>query len=357
MKIFGRIQGGKVKDASASSSVPASADKPKTKKKRGKKGKGKKRGISISTIIMVAILLVGMGIIAYPTFSDWWNSFHQTRAIANYVSAVEETDQETIDAMLAEAHAFNERLLSKPDRYRMSDAERAEYASILDLTGTGVIGYIQIPSIGVNLPVYHGVEESVLQVAIGHIEGSSLPVGGPSTHAAMSGHRGLPSAKLFTDLDKLVEGDIFTITVLNQTITYEIDQIRIVLPSDMSDLNIERDKDYVTLITCTPYGINTHRILARGKRIDNLEDRVTIPAEAVQIPNYIAVPAVAVPLLLIYLIASLIYYRTRRSYDPDAVLEELKQSSAGGSNDEVQGEVETNTSDKDQTIEEDSSKE
>ena len=300
----------------------------KSKRKRGKNGK---RKVSISTIIMLAILVVGLGIMAYPTFSDWWNSFHQSRAIANYVNAVEETDQETIDAMLAEAHAYNERLLSKPNRYRMTDAERAEYASILDLTGTGVIGYIQIPTIGVNLPVYHGVEESVLQVAIGHIEGSSLPVGGPSTHAAVSGHRGLPSAKLFTDLDKLVEGDVFTMTVLDQTATYEVDQIHIVLPSDMSDLNIQKDKDYMTLITCTPYGINTHRILVRAHRIENIEDRAAIPADAVQIPSYIAVPAVAVPILFVYLAGSLIYRRMQRgNYNAERVLEEIKHGNMAG---------------------------
>ena len=344
MRLFGHKHDRKGKGAPASSSVPASANEPiapndeqsktKAKNKRGakrkQKRKRKKGGVSISTIIMVLILIVGAGIMAYPTFSDWWNSFHQSRAIASYVTAVEETDQETIDAMMAEAHAYNERLLSKPDRYRMSDAERAEYSSILDLTGTGVIGYIQIPDIGVNLPIYHGVEESVLQVAIGHIEGSSLPVGGPSTHAAVSGHRGLPSAKLFTDLDKLVEGDIFTITVLDQTATYEVDQIRIVLPGDMSDLNIQQNEDYVTLITCTPYGINTHRILVRGHRIENLENRAVIPADAVQIPNYIAVPAVAVPMLFAYLVGSLIYYRTRRGgYDAEAVLEQIKQDAAG----------------------------
>jgi sortase A len=211
--------------------------------------------------------------------------------------------------MIGEAVAYNERLVDKPDRYKMTEAEEKEYRSILDLTGKGVMGYIQINSIGVNLPVYHGVEEKVLQVAIGHIEGTSLPVGGPTTHAAVSGHRGLPSAKLFTDLDKLVEGDTFTITILNRTTTYEVDQIRIVDPTDMSDLNLQQGADYVTLVTCTPYGINTHRLLVRGHRIDNIEGRVVIPAEALQIPNYIAVPAVAIPMLFAYLVGSLIYYR------------------------------------------------
>ena len=280
-----------------------------------RKGRGgrlrvrRRRGPQRSTIVLVAFLLLGLGIIAYPTFSDWWNSYHQTRAIASYVQAVEEVSQDDIDAMIAEAVAYNERLLHKPDRYRMTKDEEAEYRSILDFTGTGVMGYIQINSIGVNLPVYHGVEERVLQMAIGHIEGTSLPVGGPTTHAAVSGHRGLPSAKLFTDLDKLVEGDTFTVTILDRTCTYEVDQIRIVDPTDMSELNLQKGADYVTLVTCTPYGINTHRLLVRGHRIDNIAGRVVIPAEALQIPNYIAVPAVAIPMLFAYLVGSLIYYR------------------------------------------------
>lgn len=269
----------------------------------------RRRGPQRSTIIMVAFLLLGLAIIAYPTFSDWWNQYHQSRAIATYVQAVEEVSQEEKDAMIAEAVAYNERLVDKPDRYRMTEAEEKEYRSILDLTGSGVMGYIQVSSIGVNLPVYHGVDESVLQVAIGHIEGTSLPVGGETTHAVVSGHRGLPSAKLFTDLDKLVEGDTFTITVLNRTTTYEVDQIRIVDPTDMSDLNLQKGADYVTLVTCTPYGINTHRLLVRGHRIDNIAGRVVIPAEALQIPNYIAVPAVAIPMLFTYLVGSLVYYR------------------------------------------------
>ena len=329
MGVFGKKKRrkGKGDDALASAAAAPETAVDESPKKRKKK----KKKVDWVTVIMVAVMVVGALIIAYPTFSDWWNSYHQTRAIASYVSAVEETDQETIDQMFAEAHAYNERLLAKPNRYVMSDAEKVEYESILDLTGTGVIGYIQISSIGVNLPVYHGVAESVLQVAIGHIEGSSLPVGGPSTHAAVSGHRGLPSARLFTDLDKLVEGDTFMLTVLDQTLTYEIDQIRIVEPQDMSDLNIVQDADFVTLITCTPYGINTHRLLVRGHRIANIDGTANIPPEAVQIPNYVAVPAVALPMLFIYLVGALIYYRLRdHGYDRDKVMKELEEMLAEG---------------------------
>ena len=323
---FARARAGQAPTSTSKRGMPLCQPTTEAKKTRGNlnvlanirsrsKGSGthaqarRRRGPQKSTIVMVAFLLLGMAIIAYPTFSDWWNSYHQSRAIASYVQAVEKISQEEKDAMIAEAVAYNERLLQKPDRYKMSDADRAEYERTLNPTGDGVMGYIQINSIGVNLPIYHGVEEKVLQVAIGHIEGTSLPVGGPATHTAVSGHRGLPSAKLFTDLDRMVEGDTFTMTVLDQTVTYEVDQIRIVDPTDMSDLNIQQGDDFATLITCTPYGINTHRLLVRGHRIDNIAGTIVIPAEAIQIPNYIAVPAAAIPMLFAYLVGSLIYYQ------------------------------------------------
>ncbi len=294
--------------------------------------KQKHKGPQMSTIIALVILAIGVGVVTYPTFSDWWNQYHQSRAIANYVQAVEQTDPQVIEDMFAAAHDYNEKLLSNGNRFKMTNKDRAEYESILNLNGDGVMGYIQINNIGVSLPIYHGVKESVLQVAIGHIEGTSLPVGGESTHAAVSGHRGLPSAKLFSDLDKLVEGDTFTITILNQTFTYLVDQIRIVEPDDLSDLNIAEGEDYVTLITCTPYGINTHRLLVRGHRIENMADALAIPAEAVQIPNYVAVPAVAIPMLFVYLVGTLIYLRLKRrgNYDKDQVLQEIRELENAG---------------------------
>ena len=251
-------------------------------------------------------MLVGLGIMAYPTVSDWWNSFHASRAIASYSNAVESVDKEKLDEMIQAAHEYNERLLKKPNPYTMTDEDMAEYNSLLDLSGTGIIGYITIKSIGVYIPIYHGVEESVLQIAIGHIDWTSLPVGGESTHAVVSGHRGLPSAKLFTDLDQLREGDTFTTTVLNQMITYEVDQIRIVEPGDISELAIVPGKDYCTLVTCTPYGINTHRLLIRGTRVANEAGELVVPAEAFRIPNYITIPAIGVPLLFLTLIILLI---------------------------------------------------
>lgn len=269
----------------------------------------KKRRVSISTVLLVAIMLAGAAIFLYPSVSDWWNSMHATQAIAGYVSAVEDMSEEEKAAMLEAAHAYNKAL---PDgvNFSLTEEQYAEYEKVLDVTGTGIMGYVQVKSIGVNLPIYHGVDEGILQVAIGHIPGSSLPVGGERTHCVVSGHRGLPRAKLFSDLDKVGEGDTFTVTVLDETATYMVDQIRIVLPEETDDLAIVNGADYCTLTTCTPYGINSHRILMRGHRIANLGDAVT-PAEAVRIPTYIVIPAVGIPILFIVLAGMLIHYRRR----------------------------------------------
>ncbi len=306
MDVLARIR----KPKQAASQASDDTQRGEIPRKGGRKPAGKRR-MSISTIVMTMMLIVGLGIIAYPSFSDWWNSFHQSAVIQRYVEAVQETDPKQIEKMLQDARAYNETLVNNNGRFSMTNEESATYNALLNLTGNGVMGYVNIPSIGVNLPVYHGVDEVHLQVAVGHIEGSSLPVGGPSTHCVVSAHRGLPSAKLFTDLDKVKEGDIFTFTVLDQTLTYEVDQIRIVEPSNMSDLEIQKDADYATLITCTPYAVNTHRLLVRGHRIENLSDRAVVPAGAVQIPPYIAMLAVAIPLLFVYLLGALIYYRHR----------------------------------------------
>ena len=257
-------------------------------------------------------MLVGIGVMASPTVSDWWNSFHASRAIASYSNAVENVDKEKLDAMIEAAHEYNKRLLKKANPYAMSDADLEEYNSLLDLSGTGIIGYITIKSIGVYIPIYHGTEESVLQIAIGHIDWTSLPVGGESTHTVVSGHRGLPSAKLFTDLDQMKEGDTFTITVLNQTISYAVDQIRIVEPGDITELSITPGQDYCTLVTCTPYGINTHRLLVRGHRVPNERGEMVVPAEAYRISNHITIPAIGVPLLFLFLIVMLIVFSSRK---------------------------------------------
>ena len=300
-----------------------------SKKKVNKKSKAyirrkKRRRSILTTLLLVVILLVGMAVIAYPTVSDWWNSFHQSRAIASYSEAVDNASSEEIEAIFAAAEDYNRRLLEKENPFAMTEENLAEYNSLLDVSGTGVMGYIQIPVIDVTLPIYHGTSESVLQVAIGHLDWTALPVGGESTHAVLSGHRGLPSARLFTDLDKVQEGDYFTITSLNRTVTYEVDQIRIVEPQEVSDLKTVPGKDYCTLVTCTPYGINTHRMLVRGRRIDNIEEEriIIVPPGAFRIPNYGAIPAIGIPLLFLFLLGLAIYSHFKR---PRRSVDELEQ--------------------------------
>lgn len=221
----------------------------------------------LSTIVLVILLLIGLSLLLYPTVSDYWNSFHQTRAIATYAENVAALDNASYDAIWDAARQYNRNLCSRSNSFLLSEEQKAEYESLLDISGQGVMGYIEIPEIDVSLPIYHGTEDPVLQVAIGHLEWSSLPVGGESTHCVLSGHRGLPSAKLFTNLDKLREGDTFLLRVLDEILTYEVDQILIVEPQDTAALEIVEGQDYCTLVTCTPYAINTHRMLVRGTRV------------------------------------------------------------------------------------------
>ena len=269
---------------------------------------------NFSTIILVLIFLVGLSLLLYPSVSDYWNSLHQSRAIATYAEAVAQVDDTDYEKMWEDAQRYNETLLNKSGRWNMSDEEWAEYYELLNVSGNGIIGYIEIPQIKVALPLYHGVDEAVLQIAVGHIEGSSLPTGGTGTHCVISGHRGLPSASLFTNLDELVEGDVFMMRVLDETLTYEVDQIRIVEPTDLSSLEIEEGKDLCTLVTCTPYGINSHRLLVRGHRIENLEtaSNIRVTADAMQIDPVLVAPMVAVPLLILLIIWILVYYRKKR---------------------------------------------
>ena len=261
----------------------------------------------LGNILLTLAFVVGIALLAYPSFSDWWNTFHQTRAIAGYTAKVANMDREDFDRMWAEAEAFNEYLSKKTNRFNLTQEELATYNSILDVTGTGIMGYIDIPSIKISLPIYHGTDESILQIAIGHIAGTSFPIGGEGTHAAVSGHRGLPSARLFTDIDKLQAGDKFLLQMLDRTLTYEVDQIRIVLPQELQDLEIDPYQDYVTLITCTPYGVNTHRLLVRGHRVDNDNtDATRITADAMRFEPVIVAPLVAAPILLVLLIILLV---------------------------------------------------
>lgn len=269
----------------------------------------------VYTIILILVFLAGLFLLLYPTVSDYWNSFHQSRVIAEYAEQVQELDEEEYEKLLADAREYNKTLLNKPGRFVMTKEERKEYESLLNVSGNGIIGYIEIPVINCSLPIYHGTDETVLQIAVGHIEGSSLPVGGLGTHCVLSGHRGLPSAKLFTNLDKLSEKDTFYIRVLNETLTYEVDQIRIVEPHEVEALEIEPGKDYCTLVTCTPYGINTHRLLVRGHRINNPAGAgaVRATANAIQIRPALIAIVIAIPMLLVLLIILLV--KTRKKKD------------------------------------------
>ena len=264
---------------------------------------------NLTTILLVVALVIGLCLLLYPTVSDYWNSLHQSRAIASYTESVAQIDNSRYQVFLEEARDYNARLAQlEKVNWTPTDQELLEYAAILDVSGTGVMCSIEIPKIKVNLPIYHGVEEGVLQIAVGHIPGSTLPVGGESTHCVLSGHRGLPSARLFTDLDKLVVGDTFLIHVLDEILTYEVDQILIVEPYDLSALEITPGEDLVTLVTCTPYGINSHRLLVRGHRIETAKQakQIRVPADAVQIEPTLVAPVVAAPILLILLLVLLL---------------------------------------------------
>ena len=267
-----------------------------------------------STIFLILILVVGLSLMLYPSFSNWWNEAHQSRAIAAYSQEVSKLDENRYDELWQQAWEYNRSLVGRENAYLLDDSQKAEYERLLDVSGMGIMGYIEIPSLKVSLPIYHGTEESVLQVAVGHLEWTSLPVGGESTHCVLSGHRGLPSAKLFTDLDRLVVGDRFRLGVLDQVLTYEVDQILIVEPQDTEALLIEEGKDLCTLVTCTPYSINTHRLLVRGHRVETEKDakNVRVTSDAIQIEPYLVAPVVATPILLVLLLGLLIPRRRNK---------------------------------------------
>lgn len=263
----------------------------------------RKKSGKLSTILLVFLLLVGLSVMFYPMFSNWWNSKTQSRAVATYQKAANDLSDEENERLLERAREYNEQI-SKLDFPFVEYDEVPDYDKILDITGTGIMGYISIQQIRVQLPIYHGTSESVLNIAVGHLQGSTLPVGGKSTHSVISAHRGLPSAELFSNLDQLTEGDEFTITVLKEVYTYEVDQISIVLPNQMDKLNIVDGEDYVTLTTCTPYGVNSHRLLVRGHRIENPEAvaKSKITADAVQLDSLSVVPFIAVPMFVALLV-------------------------------------------------------
>ena len=268
---------------------------------------------NLSTIILILIFLVGLSVMLYPSVSDAVNRKHQSRAVAGYAEEVEQLSDADYQTYFDAADAYNRQLNTTPNAFYKPDLVSG-YAQTLDISGTGIMGYITIPKISVKLPIYHGTDEGVLQVAAGHLEGSSLPVGGAGTHAVISAHRGLPSAKLFTNLDELEVGDRFTITVLNRVLTYEVDQISIVLPTEIDQLLPTEGMDYVTLMTCTPYGINTHRLLVRGKRVETTESQkhIRVTADVFRIEPIIVAPILAIPMLLAALVGVLVAPHLRK---------------------------------------------
>lgn len=262
----------------------------------------------LSTIALILALLAGVSLLLYPTVSNYWNTRHASRAVADYAQNVQALDRDTYDELLAAAEAYNRSLLTRENAFFLDEAQQTQYESLLDISGTGIMGYIEIPSINVSLPIYHGTSDSVLQIAVGHLDWTSLPVGGESTHCVLSGHRGLPSAKLFTNLDQIVEGDTFIIRVLDEVLTYEVDRILIVEPEDVTALQIESGKDLCTLVTCTPYGVNSHRLLVRGHRVETTqaEEMVRLVSDGIQVEPLLVAPIVALPMLLALLLILLL---------------------------------------------------
>ncbi len=269
------------------------------------------------TLVLLVIFFTGLSVLLYPAFSQYWNSKVQSQVIVDYSRMTENADERDYSAIFSQAYDYNRRLAALEDPMRQS-SELDNYGSVLNLNGYGMMGYITIDKIQVELPIYHTTSDSVLASACGHVEWSSLPVGGPGTHSVLSAHRGLPNAKLFTNLDKMQVGDTFTITILNQVLTYQVDQVLIVKPNDASDLVIEPGKDYCTLLTCTPYGINSHRLLVRGSRIETIAKKsYIITSEAYLIDRLIVTPLVALPILFVLIVYVILKPARRKPKDED----------------------------------------
>ena len=267
--------------------------------KNNKNKKQKKSGLS-STILLLAVFLIGLCVMLYPTVSDFWNEKRQSQAIMNYDDLLVDLTPEDFSEYFEKAEEYNRKLKLISYPFLGYPELDDEYYSALDVNDDGMMGYITIEKIKVQLPIYHGTSDKVLNCAVGHLEGSTLPIGGESTHCVLSAHRGLPSAKLFTNLDELAVGDVFTITILDKMFTYQVDQVKVVLPDETDELNVVNGEDYCTLVTCSPYGINTHRMLVRGTRIENIEEakKINITTEAYLIDPLIVTPVVAIPIFL-----------------------------------------------------------
>lgn len=262
----------------------------------------KKKKKNSSAIFLLCFIFVGLSIMLYPAVSNYWNSRTQSQAIVDYESSLKNTPQADYTAFFEKAEEYNRELAQLPAPLEYRDS-LPDYDSLLDPSGTGMMGYVTIEKISIELPIYHGTSEAVLNNAVGHIEGSSLPIGGESTHSIISAHRGLPSSTLFTNLDHMEIGDIFVISILDKTYTYQVDQIKTVIPSDTQHLAVKEGKDYCTLLTCTPYGINSHRLLVRGRRIESIQEKkIHITSDGYLIDTLIVTPAVALPILLVLII-------------------------------------------------------
>lgn len=262
----------------------------------------------MSTIIAILVFITGLSLLLYPTVSNYWNSKHQSRVVANYTDTLAKMDKKEKQYAIDQAVQYNESLVLNGNRFSPSDSELSLYKSLLNADGTGMMGYITIPEIRCKLAIYHSVDDSVLQVGVGHLEGSSLPVGGSSTHCVISGHRGLVSARLFTDIDRLEKGDLFYLHVYGKVLAYEVDKISVVEPEDYGPLEIEEGKDLCTLLTCTPYGINTQRLMVRGHRVvDRLYDESNITSDAARVDTLVVASCVGVVLLLVGIIVSKIW--------------------------------------------------
>lgn len=280
---------------------------------RRKKGK-------FITVLFVLVFLAGLSLLLYPSVSNYWNSFHQSQAVARYAKEVGELNQEEYEEIWEKAKAYNQSLAEQKNAYVLTEEQKQEYKEMLDVSGLGIMGCVEIPKIGCTLPIYHGTGASVLQTGVGHLEWSSLPVGGTDTHCVLSGHRGLPSAKMFTDLDELTEGDVFMLRVLDEVLTYEVDKILIVEPQEMSSLGIVEGEDYCTLVTCTPYGINTHRLLVRGHRIYPDEDlkSIRVASDAVRIAPHLVVSVTVILIVFLLLIPVLLMKKNKMKNGGDA---------------------------------------
>lgn len=277
----------------------------------------KKKG-GFVTFLLIIVLIAGLSLVLYPTFADYWNSMHASRVISEYDSAVVSLSKDDSEEMWKAAIAYNEDLYRRGLNTNPSPEQLEEYDSLLNIGGSGVMGYIEIDSIDVSLPIYHGTDDAVLQIAAGHLNWTSLPVGGLNTHCVISGHRGLPSARLFTDITKLREGDRFVMYIMNEPLTYEVDQKREVLPSELDELKISDGKDYCTLVTCTPYGINTHRLLVRGHRVANDAAEVHVTAEGTVIAPMLVAPLLMIPFLLLLFILVL-FRKPPKKFDPKSI--------------------------------------